>query len=61
VERLFDGEWDGDVLVVTTTHLKEAYLRRPGLMHSDQRDHPHAGMRRMGDYLQATSMCTTPL
>src|SRR5580765_2940397 len=30
------GEWDGDVLVVTTTHLHEAYLRRSGLMHSDQ-------------------------
>jgi hypothetical protein len=30
------GEWDGDVLVVTTTHLKEAYLRRSGLMHSDR-------------------------
>src|SRR5687767_14447386 len=22
------GEWDGEVLVVTTTHLKEAYVRR---------------------------------
>ena len=22
------GEWDGDVLVTTTTHLKEAYIRR---------------------------------
>ena len=24
------GEWDGDVLVVTTTHLKETYIRRAG-------------------------------
>ena len=30
------GEWEGDVLVVTTTHLKEAYIRRSGLMRSDQ-------------------------
>ena len=30
------GEWDGDTLVVTTTHVKEAYLRRSGLMQSDQ-------------------------
>lgn len=47
------GEWDGDVLVVTTTHLKEAYLRRSGVMRSD-----HATVRtrwrRIGDYLQAT-------
>ena len=26
------GEWDGDTLVVTTTHVKEAYLRRSGLV-----------------------------
>ena len=24
------GEWEGDVLVVTTTHVKEAYVRRTG-------------------------------
>src|ERR1044071_2918308 len=30
------AEWDGDTLVVTTTHLKEAYLRRDGLMRSDE-------------------------
>ncbi len=30
------GEWDGDTLVVTTTHLKESYERRDGLMRSDR-------------------------
>lgn len=29
------GKWDGDTLVITTTHLKEAYLRRNGLPRSD--------------------------
>ena len=38
------GAWDGDVLVVTTTHLKETYIRRWGLMRSDQ-----ATVRIMGD------------
>jgi hypothetical protein len=49
------GEWDGDVLVVTTTHLKEAYIRRNGLMRSD-RAIVRTRWRRMGDYLQATSI-----
>lgn len=30
------GEWQGDTLVVTTTHLKEGHLRRNGVPHSDQ-------------------------
>jgi len=54
------GEWDGDVLVVTTTHLKEAYLRRSGLMHSDQAT-IRTRYRRMGDYLQATSIIYDPV
>jgi hypothetical protein len=47
------GEWDGDTLVVTTTHVKEAYLRRSGLMQSDQAT-VRTRWRRMGNYLQAT-------
>jgi len=47
------GEWEGDVLVVTTTHLKEAYIRRFGLMRSDQAT-VRTRWRRIGDYLQAT-------
>jgi hypothetical protein len=54
------GEWDGDVLVVTTTHLKEAYIRRDGLMHSD-RATIRTRWRRMGDYLQATSIIYDPV
>jgi len=30
------GEWDGDMLKVTTTHLKEGWVRRNGLPRSDQ-------------------------
>ena len=29
------GRWEGNTLVVTTTHLKESYLRRNGVMFSD--------------------------
>jgi hypothetical protein len=29
------GQWDGDILVVTTTHLKEGWTRRNGLARSD--------------------------
>jgi len=29
------GEWDGDMLKVTTTHLKEVWVRRNGLPRSD--------------------------
>ena len=54
------GEWDGDVLVVTTTHLKEAYIRRSGLMHSD-RATIRTRWRRMGEYLQATSIIYDPV
>ena len=54
------GEWDGDVLLVTTTHLKEAYIRRDGLMHSD-RATIRTRWRRIGDYLQATSIIYDPV
>jgi len=29
------GEWDGDALVITTTHLKENWIRRNGIPRSD--------------------------
>ena len=54
------GEWEGDELVVTTTHLKEAYLRRWGLMRSDQAV-VRTRWRRVGDYLQATSILYDPI
>ena len=54
------GVWDGDVLVVTTTHLKETYIRRSGLMRSD-RATVRTRWRRVGDYLQATSILYDPV
>lgn len=30
------GEWRGDILVVTTTHIKAEYLRREGIPYSDR-------------------------
>ena len=54
------GVWDGDSLVVTTTHLKEAYLRRWGIMRSD-RAVIHTRWKRIGDYLQATSILYDPI
>ena len=30
------GKWEGETLVVTTTHIKEGYVRRNGVPHSDQ-------------------------
>jgi len=53
------GEWDGDVLVVTTTHLKETYMRRSGMMRSDQAT-VRTRWRRIGNYLQATSILYDP-
>jgi cyclase len=54
------GEWEGDTLVVTTTHLKEAYIRRWGAMRSD-RAVVRTRWRRIGDYLQATSILYDPI
>jgi hypothetical protein len=54
------GEWDGDVLVVTTTHLKETYIRRAGLMRSDQAT-VRTRWRRVGNFLQATSILYDPV
>jgi hypothetical protein len=54
------GEWDGDVLVVTTTHLKETYIRRTGLMHSDKTT-VRWRWRRIGNYLQLTTIIYDPV
>jgi hypothetical protein len=54
------GEWEGDVLVTTTTHLKETYIRRSGLMRSD-RSVVRSRWRRMGDFLQITSILYDPV
>lgn len=54
------GEWDGDTLVVTTTHLKESYIRRSGQMRSDKST-IRTRYRRIGDYLQATVIIYDPV
>jgi hypothetical protein len=54
------GQWEGDVLVVTTTHLKEGYIRRSGLMRSD-RTTVRTRWRRMGNYLQLTVIMYDPV
>ena len=54
------GAWDGDILVQTTTHLKESYVRRSGLMRSD-RSTIRTRWRRIGDYLQTTVIIYDPV
>jgi hypothetical protein len=54
------GVWEGNTLVTTTTHLKESYIRRSGLMRSDQAI-VRTRWRRVGDYLQATSVLYDPV
>ena len=54
------GEWDGDTLVVTTTHLKESYIRRAGQMRSDQ-SVIRTRYRRIGDRLQTTVIIYDPV
>ena len=44
------GEWIGDMLRVRVTHLKEEYLRRNGVLHSDKIELTQYLIRR-GDYL----------
>jgi hypothetical protein len=53
------GRWDGDTLIVQTTHLKAGYLQRNGAPHSDQA----TGLeywRRQGDTLLLTSFIDDP-
>lgn len=44
------GEWDGDMLKISTTHLKESYLRRNGIPVSDLATLTEYWVRH-GDYL----------
>lgn len=54
------GEWDGDVLVQTATHLKENYIRRWGVMRSDQAT-VRIRYKRIGEYLRATVIIYDPV
>lgn len=53
------GKWEGDVLAVETTHLKQSYVRRNGLARSDiatTREH----YIRHGDYLTIVAVINDP-
>ncbi len=53
------GEWIGDVLKITTTHLKEGYIRRSGVFRSDKSEITQFLTRR-GDVLTYTSIIYDP-
>jgi len=54
------GEWDGDMLKVTTTHLKEAWVRRNGLPRSDRATIVEYWIRN-DDYLTLVTVVTDPV
>jgi hypothetical protein len=54
------GEWDGDMLKVTTTHLKEGWLRRNGLPRSDKATLIEYFIRH-GEYLTLVSIVKDPV
>ena len=54
------GTWDGDMLTVTTTHLKEYMLRRDGVPASDQTTMTEHWFRH-GDFLTIAQVVTDPV
>jgi hypothetical protein len=54
------GKWEGDILVVTTTHLKENWVRRNGLPRSDLAT-ASAHIMRHGDYLTVAAITYDPV
>ncbi len=54
------GEWEGDMLKVTTTHLKEGWVRRNGLPRSDQATLVEYFIRH-GDYLTLVTVVKDPV
>jgi len=54
------AEWVGDMLKITTTHLKEDILRRNGIPSSDQATVLHYVIRR-GDYLTWVAIISDPV
>jgi hypothetical protein len=54
------GEWQGDTLVVTTTHLKENWIRRNGIPRSDHAE-VHVHIMRHGDYLTVAVLVYDPV
>ena len=54
------GKWEGDMLTVTTTHLKEYIIRRDGVPVSDRSTMIEHWMRH-GDYLTTVQIITDPV
>ena len=54
------GEWEGDMLKVTTTHLKEGWLRRNGLPRSETATLVEYFIRH-GDYLTLVTVVKDPV
>ena len=54
------GKWQGDVLTVHTTHLKESLARRNGVPRSDKATAVEHWMRR-GDWMTVVSITTDPV
>jgi glyoxylase-like metal-dependent hydrolase (beta-lactamase superfamily II) len=54
------AKWDGDILTVTVTHLKEGYLRRNGLPRSDKATLTEHWIRN-GDFLTVVSIVNDPV
>jgi hypothetical protein len=54
------GKWDGDKLVVTTTHLKEGWIRRNGVPRSDRAVVTEYFIRH-GDHLTWTTIIHDPV
>jgi hypothetical protein len=54
------GRWEGDVLVVMTTHLKAGWFRRNGLARSDQADVTEHFIRH-GNYLTQVVVINDPV
>ena len=54
------GEWEGDMLKVTTTHLKEGWLRRNGVPRSEKATLIEYFIRH-GDYLTLVTVVKDPV
>lgn len=54
------GVWEGETLVVTTTHMKEGWVRRNGLPYSDQATFTDRWTRH-GNYLNHVAILTDPV
>jgi len=54
------GKWDGDVLTVSTTHLKEPWIRRNGITRSD-RATVTVHFIRHGDHLTLVTVVNDPI